>query len=542
MSASASQGAGKSGGASVGVAAPGVFARKSSGLVRTISTFDTFFYCLVQLAIPFVIFNIAVWAFYPGANMEIASLIALAAAVLEGVTYGLFISVYPRSGGEYVPLSRATHPLIGFIASFSQTWWQTYVTGTIVAFACSLGWAPLLTMIGLQTGNQGLINLGLWFDSSWGWFLFGSIAIGLFSYQLYRGMRTYFRVQRWLFALALAGWVILIIVMLLGYAGVFDFQANLDKYAGAGATTGLLEAARAADVDLSPAFSWPATLEFTIWPAYLFLFAVLSTAFSGEVKNVARGQLIAIPTAQLVGGALVILASLAARLGIGNQILLAVSGVPPEQSPLAYNWLTMLASVLADNILLTIIISLSALILTTYVAASTAIYATRGLLAWGIDGMAPSKLADVSEKHHSPTYSILVVALLSIAVLAIYSFTDWFRWLAALAPMSMVFLLTTVVGALFPFMRRKDYENSPAKVEVAGIPLMTITGVLGGIIMAYMVYRALVDSTFGSADPRQLAIMIGVFVLGGVWYFVARAVRARQGVNMRARFEEIPIE
>ena len=33
-----------------------------------------------------------------------------------------------------------------------------------------------------------------------------------------------------------------------------------------------------------------------------------------------------------------------------------------------------------------------------------------------------------------------------------------------------------------------------------------------------------------------------VFVVGAIWYFVARAVRRRQGVDMEARFEEIPIE
>jgi hypothetical protein len=34
----------------------GVFVRKSSGLVRTVSTLDTFFYCLLQIAITYVIF------------------------------------------------------------------------------------------------------------------------------------------------------------------------------------------------------------------------------------------------------------------------------------------------------------------------------------------------------------------------------------------------------------------------------------------------------------------------------------------------------
>ena len=36
--------------------------------------------------------------------------------------------------------------------------------------------------------------------------------------------------------------------------------------------------------------------------------------------------------------------------------------------------------------------------------------------------------------------------------------------------------------------------------------------------------------------------MIGIFVLGAIWYFVARYIRQRQGVNVAARFQEIPIE
>jgi amino acid transporter len=521
--------------------AGGVFTRTSSGLVRTVGTGDTFYYCLVQLAIPFVLYNVAFWAFYPGASMELASLFALGAAVLQGITYGLFGSIYPRSGGEYVPLSRAVHPLVGFVASFSQTFWQTFVTGVIVAGACTLGWGPMLTMLGLQTSTQKLTDIGLWFDSPKGWFTFGAIAIISFNYLLYRGMRVYFRVQRWLFSLALLAYMVFLGVLIAGSAGVYDFQAHFDKYAGAGAYSNLLANARSDGVDLNPALSGQQTMFYTIWPAYLFLFAVLSLAFSGEIKNVKRGQLIAIPTAQLVGGIIVILTSLFARLAVSDDFLIA-SGAESDKFPLHYNWLTMLASVMADNIVLTIIINLSVLILTTYVAASTAIYATRGLLAWGIDGMAPNKLGEVSPRYRSPTYAILTVTVLAVSVLAIYSFTDWFKWLAALAPMSMVFLLTTLVAALFPFFRREAYETSPARMEIAGIPVMTITGLIGGGMMGYMVYRAVVDANFGPVSIITRATMIGVFALGAVWYFVARAIRQREGVNMGARFEEIPIE
>lgn len=523
----------------------GIFARTSSGLVRTVSTFDTFFYCLVQLAVTFGFFQVAFWVFYPGAQMEVATVVALAVALLEGVTYGLFTSIYPRSGGEYVPLSRATHPFIGFVASFSNTFWQIFFTGTIVQFGTTFGVAPLFSALGLQLGNDALFNLGLWFDSPPGWFVFGTVVIFLFLWQLYRGMGTYFRVQKWLFSIAIAAYVIFLIVLVLGATGTFSFPASYNKYFGEGAYAALLESARADGVDLTPAIDWRMTLFFTIWPAWSFFFAVLSTAFSGEIKNVERGQLIAIPVAQLIGGALVFFTGLFARLAISKEGLLAVgwvSTVNPEAFPLPYPWISTLASVMADNILLTIIINFAALVMTTYVAASTAIYGTRGLLAWGIDGMAPQWLGKVSEKYRSPTNAIIVTGVIAVLVLAVYSFTDWIRFLQGMAGMGTVFTITTLVGALFPYIKPEVYRASPARIEVAGIPLMTLTGIPGSIGLGYITYRVIVDSDYGANAPISMAMFVGVFIVGAIWYFVARAIRRTQGVDMEARFEEIPIE
>jgi amino acid transporter len=523
----------------------GIFARTSSGLVRTVSTFDTFFYCLVQLAVTFSFFQIAYWVFYPGAQMEVAVVIAVVIALMEGITYGLFTSVYPRSGGEYVPLSRATHPFIGFVASFSNTFWQIFFTGTIVQFGTTFGVAPLFAALGLQTGNDALYDLGLWFDSPPGWFLFGTAVILLFSYQLYRGMRTYFRVQKWLFAIAIGCYVVFLIVLLLGATGTFSFEASYNEHFGDGAYASLLDAARADGVDLLPAIDWKMTLWFTIWPAWSVFFAVLSTAFSGEIKNVSRGQLIAIPTAQIIGGILILLTGLLARLAISQEGLLAISWVStitPEKFPLPYPWISNLASVMANNVLLTIIINFAVIVMTTYVAASTAIYGTRGLLAWGIDGMAPEWLGKVSEKYRSPTNAIIVTAVIAIITLFVYSFTDWLRFLQGMAGMGVVFTTTIFVAALFPFLKRDVYNASPAKMEIAGIPVMTITGLLGSIGMGYIVYRVIVDADYGANSPISMTMFIAVFVIGAIWYFVARAIRKQQGVDMDARFEEIPIE
>ena len=197
---------------------------------------------------------------------------------------------------------------------------------------------------------------------------------------------------------------------------------------------------------------------------------------------------------------------------------------------------------MGGNILLTLIINLTITILIIYVAASTAIYATRAIFAWGIDGMAPAKLAEVSESNHTPTYSILAVAVVALACLALYSFTDSVRVLSGIAPMGVVFGGVAFVGMLFPFIKRDVYRTSPVRFEVLGIPLMTITGFIGSVVMAFIVYRAFIDDTYAANSAFSLWMIGIVFAVAVVWYFVARAVRRSQGVDMDARYQEIPIE
>lgn len=488
--------------------------------------------------------NLIGLAFYPGASFELATIIAIAGSICLGVTYALFSAIYPRSGAEYVPLSRATHPLIGFVSSFSQTVWVTFFVGVAPAYVATFGWAPMLTMLGTQLGNDSIVDLGLWFDSPVGWFVAGTIVILIVAWILYRGMGLYFRVQRWIYGAALAGFVVMLLVLLLGGFGVFDFQTNYDSFLGEGAYDQLLATAAADGISGDAPFDFTMTANFIIWPAFAVLFAVASTSFSGEIKNVTRGQLTAIPLAQIVAGVLIILLAVFARMALTQDAVLSVgwvSNIYPEQFPF-YPWMTTLSSILANNVLLTIIITAGMLLLQMIGVASAAIYATRAMLAWGIDGMAPSWFAEVSERYHSPKNTILVTAGFALVFLGLYCFTDLFKVLAAQLGMSIIFLVVSIAAAVFPFTKRDVYEASPARFEVAGIPLMTITGLLGAAITAFVAYRTAVDDVFGANSPFAIQMTIGAFVVGAIWYFVARAVRRSQDVDMDSRFREIPVE
>jgi hypothetical protein len=60
--------------------------------------------------------------------------------------------------------------------------------------------------------------------------------------------------------------------------------------------------------------------------------------------------------------------------------------------------------------------------------------------------------------------------------------------------------------------------------------------------MDFMVYRGPVNPDFGTNQPGSLVLMILVIATAIIWYSVVRAIRCKQGVDMDARFKEIPIE
>lgn len=527
------------------VAPAGTFTRASSGLVRQVGTLDTLWYCVLQAALPYVFFMVAFWTFYPGANMELATVITIVGAASTGLVYALYASVYPRSGGEYVFLSRTVHPALGFASSFAMAFWQTFYFGINGAFTAIYALQPLFAALGLQLGSQALTDLGAWFASPVGIFVTGAAVVLFFGLNLYLGMKAYFDVQRWAMLLGFISIALTLLVLALGGMGVFSFRQNLDAVLGVGTYQGVIDAARAGGASLAAPFSLTETIRFSIWPAWSLLFAVLSVSFSGEIRNVRRGQLVGIVGGIVLSGLILVGIQFFSRAAIGDEFLQASAFLfieNPDALPLPSPWINLLASFVANSPLITIGINLWFVLLTAYVAAVTAVYASRAVFAWGIDGMAPARLGTVSDRYHAPTWAIVVVVIGALALLALYAFTDTLVILSGLPGMGLVFLVVSLAGIVFAYRHRQVYENSPARVTVLGVPLMTVAGIIGSVFTAWVVWGALVDDTFGANSDLSKLMVVAVPIIGVVWFYLARRLQMNRGTNIDLRFKEIPIE
>jgi amino acid transporter len=515
----------------VGVA--GVFTRASSGLVRQVSTRDTIYYGAMAITIAYMVFIVTAWPSYPGSSMELATLLVTIGGVLLGVVYALFASVYPRSGGEYVFLSRVVHPSVGFVISFIQAFWYAFYFGLNGAFFAIYGLAPLFVVLGLQWHSSALTSAGTWFSSHNGIFVMGSVMVLFIGFMVYRGLHGFFRLQRWAGLFALGSVLLTIVVLILGKSGVLHFATNFNAIAGSGAYAAVARAGSA------PGFGAVATFNFMVWPAFSILFSVNMVSFSGEVKNVRRGPLIGIVGSMIVTGVLMIVLMYFGRGAFGSRFLQAA---PTSAKVPVPPFLNVFASILANNPILTILISLWVVFVIPFALGSNVIYSSRAMLAWGLDGVAPRPFANVSERRHTPVFAILTLVVLAEVALAIFTYTTAVEILSGFLGFAIAFLVVCVAGIFFPFTHRDTLERSPANIKVAGIPLMTICGVLAAPFIAFIAYRTAVDPALGANAHISLIVNGILIAIGFAWFYGLRWYRKTRGEDVDRRFKEIPIE
>src|SRR5207245_1761099 len=147
--------------------------------------------------------------FWPHANMLVSFAIATPLVLCFGLVYLYFTILMPRSGGDYVWVSRTLHPSLGFIVNFSLT----FVFLTWVAFNFTF----MLSIVGPALGYVAGIH-GSWITSpSKGEMMaVATVLTAAFAGLMILGVRSVARYMRWTFALVWIGMLIWLGLMLFG--------------------------------------------------------------------------------------------------------------------------------------------------------------------------------------------------------------------------------------------------------------------------------------------------------------------------------------
>ena len=532
-------------------AAPGLFTRKATGLVREGKTRDALFYNLLwsSVALTFAFYWLF-FAFYPGANAIVAFLIAAGLGLPGAFLYAMLTQLMPRTGGDYVFNSRSLHPSVGFASNFSYSFWLAITIGIYSTYIAAYGigaWAR--SMAGL-TGGSGWLSFGDWFSTEWGLFITGTTVLVLSAVMFAMGgVRLFFKVQAALFVLYLVGAILIPIVV-----GLFQdeagFLANFNDYAGNLGTQNAVDALRSSATEggfASTGFDLEQTIKSVSIFWFIFGFIFSSNYFAGEIRLQKKTHLFSMPGAVLL--AVVVLALLIptftsfattdfnAMLGLADPAAYGFAAGAP-----AYPELVSIAS--GTSIVSTIVILGFTVGLAVWLP-QTMMLVSRNMFAWSFDRVVPDKLSYVDPRSRSPIVAIGVMLALSIGSTAIYAFTDWFTTISVLLGLSSTLLVTAIAGTLLPFRQRALVESSPYNKKVLGVPMLTAVGVLAILGFGGAIGILLWDPSSGASlgeNPGKLALVVGVYVAAIAFWFVARAVRRRQGVEIDLAYRELPAQ
>jgi basic amino acid/polyamine antiporter, APA family len=540
----------------------GLYARKSTGLVRAAGKWSVLVYNILFVSIGLMtLFAIStIPAFYPGSNIQLSFVFALIIVLPTSMVFAMLSVAMPRSGGDYVYVSRALGPAWGMMSNWNQTVWWILYGGVPSAFFAYYGLTPLLRSLGVLTNNPGLVTWADRLSTPTGAFLTGTALIVILVVIFATGMNFYFRIQNILFVVAMLGVVLTIVLLLTKNPASFQagFNHSLARTAGTPDPYHAVIAAATKSGFKTAPFSLYWTIIPITWIYLELVFNQSSAYIGGEVRRPGRVQIWSMPAAAIIstGAAMLVVwmfqrtagTTFLGALSFNNGAALHFSTAPTYSE---------LASYAMGNAVVSFLLCFGFIFWAYSWLPGQILNASRNLLAYGIDGVMPSWLSNVNGRRHTPVNALTVMGLGSIAALYFYTRPDSpFKTLTGIFGFILSFCITSVAAIVLPYRQRKVWENSSVNWRLGKVPVMSIVGVLSLVAAGFMGWVYLHDPLsgitwrpeggggilFGSRSFDMFLLNILILLSGLVIYLVARFVQRRRGVDLDAAYREIPIE
>lgn len=513
-----------------------LFARPASGLVRSVSAWDAMIYNIVFMA-PTAIFAYGFFAMslFPGVDLPTTALISIPLAIVVGLFYALYSASMPRSGGDYVWVSRVLHPALGFMNNVVLFLILLSIAGAYMPWFTQWGIGPILQYFG-QADNAALVSSNIF---TFGWaVLFWLICAAIIS----RGVKATHYAFWIFFALIVIGIAAYVGSLLMTNPTQFaaNFNANsgmnyqdvIQKAQGAGVPSGFLSSATL----LGVAFTY---LNFIGFNASVY--------YAGEIKEVRRSQFIAIIGSILVFGFITWLLYEATYIGMGSQFLGAMSYLAATGDPSYKLALPPLFHILfqyATGNPTAFFLAAFAFSMMALSSSLTYIFiGVRFIFAWSFDRVVPTALAKIERKHNSPYLALIVVTVVAIILQALWSFTPLLSYFAyAVFGFMIMQSIVAISGMAFPWKRKDIFDVSPSvtKAKLGPVPWIAILGFLTLLISIWLGYASISPAFVGQLNTSVIGFTLGLFVIGIVIYIISSAYHRSKGIPLELSFRELP--
>jgi len=535
-----------------------LFLRNATGLVKAWSTFDAFLYAfwsvnLVTLGLYGMSFAYAI----PNGQLLLAVLITGVLTTFLVITYAQLVSAMPRAGGDYAWQSRILGGGVGFVLAITGWWFTLWLWTPIYA---NILVVQFFSPLAYTLGWTGLSNF---FTSNWGVFVSCLIVLAFVSLVITMGMEAYARIQKFCFWLGMAGLVVIVGLLLFSNHATFvnNFNSEAQQLFGASGdsyskTLALGAKAGAGGISFG-SFGIGATFLLLPFLAFYLLWPVWGATLYGEVRGAKEYRKVfnAMFWGLWVTVALVAVIILLVVKTIGWDFYQAANGAfwntfaggatPPVP---IWPYPVMFAGWLVSNHLFqALLIAVMGLWFFGW-AGTLFLSSTRVIFAAAFDRVLPEWAANISAKRRVPYGSLILMIVPSLVVSAIWAFRPSFQgiFLWATGVIAITFLGTVIAAAIMPWRRKDIFENSPiARFRIAGIPVITITGVVSAIFILFMVAEWSFNAVYGTAfslNASSPIYFLVTYLAALAIYVIARVVRKRQGIDLARIHREIPVE
>jgi APA family basic amino acid/polyamine antiporter len=523
------------------------FIRKASGLARQVSVMDALAMSLSGMGLLYV-YNVTalIPAFYPSANPIASGLVGLIVVTPFALMMSLMAIAMPRTGGDYVWVSRIVNPSLGFISNFTLTILTVAIIGTVAPQAIQWNVAQIFYDFGRIYSNQGYLDMATFLQGQDAAFWASFLLVVLAGVIATTGVKVATAVVRyWTIISFVIGGIFVITILVTGQSVfISNFNAlsgaNYDAIVNAGQQAGAYHGIPNA---LSTA---------TLYAGFLGLIGYFGffypSYFAGEVKDVRKSQFIGQIGSTLIFAAFTTIIIATMYLGMGPDFAAAMATLWANGSP-QYPYIgapltSGLAMFWTQNPVLIALFSLSYAINIEVMNISILFTFARNLFAWSFDRVTPTKLADVNSRTHTPLNATIAMTL--IAIFFVYVAEYQFGIVAATysygtAGIMLVFAVISLSAIIYPFNRKDIFEISHpvAKTRIAGLPVISLIGVLSFIESLAAVYALLQPALLNLANIIVEGI-IPTWIAGIVVYAVSWSIRRRQGIDLGLAMREVP--
>jgi APA family basic amino acid/polyamine antiporter len=527
-----------------------LYARKSSGLVRTIGIFGAMVFgvhCISLSSSGLITFSwlAGVW---PGSSIIGILTVAMFFCLFHAYTYSVIGATMPRSAADYTLASRTLSAPLAFAASWTLVIFSAMVAGSLVAWIPKTAFPVLFATMGIVLNNQGFSSFAAWSATPTCIALIGSICSLIVFVLMILPTRIILRTLEIGFFLGLLAWVVL--YFQLGTAAKDAFPAAWDKFMGAGSYEARIALAKTNGMVTNPNVAIM-TLAGLIMGFWIFYGYYIPTFFAGEVKQAENTLLAGSWASLLVTWVIFVVAALLLQRlvpleWIAAESYLSNAGVT-SANPMP--WITFYAAILKPNLILLWIVAIAWFYTLINLGQTYFFYCSRIIFAWSFDRLIPEKVCYIHPTLRSPIIAIAIIT--AIAELGVID-ASGLLWKGSVigAQLNFVFyaactmLVPVLAVTIMPFTKPDIFENASAMVKrkIGKVPLITI---VGAITMAYLLWMIVASFLYpavgGLIGIASLGILAGLIISGIVVFYIARAYRmSKEGIDINWTFQSVP--